>query len=62
MTKRVVIGLAALIAAIDVAFVATGTQTISEFLYISSREYPVIALMAGILAGHIFWPVRTRQK
>jgi hypothetical protein len=60
MTKRFTIGAALIIAAVDAAFVVTGTQTISEFLYTSSREYPVVALVAGILVGHIFWPVRIK--
>jgi hypothetical protein len=60
LTKRFTIGAALIIAAIDAAFVVTGTQTISEFLYTSSREYPVVALVAGILVGHIFWPVRIK--
>jgi hypothetical protein len=58
MTKRFTIAAALVIAVVDAAFVVTGTQTISEFLYTSSREYPVVALVAGILVGHVFWPVR----
>jgi hypothetical protein len=61
LTKRFTIGAALVIAVVDAAFVATGTQTISEFLYTSSREYPVVALVAGILVGHIFWPVRVSK-
>jgi hypothetical protein len=58
MTKRFTIGAALVIAVVDAAFVATGTQTISEFLYVSAREYPIVSLVAGILVGHVFWPVR----
>jgi hypothetical protein len=58
LTKRFTIGAALIIAAVDAAFVATGTQTISEFLYVSAREYPIVSLVAGILVGHVFWPVR----
>lgn len=61
VTKRIVIGLTALIAAIDVALVATGGETISEFLYVTSREYPVVALVAGIVVGHIWWPVKVSK-
>lgn len=61
MTKRIVIGLTALIAAIDVALVAIGGETISEFLYVTSREYPIVALVAGVIVGHIWWPVRTSK-
>ena len=60
MTKKFVIGMAILIAAVDAAFVATGTQTISEFLYVQSKAHPVIALIAGIIVGHIWWPVRVK--
>lgn len=62
MTKRVVIALVVFIAAIDAAFVATGTQTISEFLYLNSKQYPIIAVIAGILVGHIWWPVKPKQE
>jgi hypothetical protein len=58
VTKRFTIGAALIIAAVDAAFVVTGTQTISEFLYVSAREYPIVSLVAGILVGHVFWPVR----
>jgi hypothetical protein len=61
MTKRFTIGAAILIAAVDAAFVATGTQTISEFLYSSAQSFPVVALIAGILVGHVFWPVRVSK-
>jgi len=62
VTKRIVIGFALLIAAIDAALVATGTQTISEFLYLHSKHYPIIAVIAGILVGHIWWPVKPKQE
>jgi hypothetical protein len=61
VTKRFTIGAALVIAVVDAAFVATGTQTISEFLYLSAREYPIVSLVAGILVGHVFWPVRVSK-
>jgi hypothetical protein len=61
MTKRFTIGAALVIAVVDAAFVVTGTQTISEFLYLSAREYPIVSLVAGILVGHVFWPVRVSK-
>jgi hypothetical protein len=61
MTKRFTIGAALVIAVVDAAFVVTGTQTISEFLYVSAREYPIVSLVAGILVGHVFWPVRVSK-
>lgn len=62
MTKKIVIGLTALIAVVDTALILSGRDiSISEYLYTTSREYPVIALVAGLLAGHIFWPVRTSK-
>ena len=62
MTKKIVIGLTALIAVVDTALILSGKDiSISEYLYTTSREHPVIALVAGLLAGHIFWPVRTQK-
>jgi hypothetical protein len=61
MTKRFTIAAALIIAVVDAAFVVTGTQTISEFLYLSAREYPIVSLVAGILVGHVFWPVRVSK-
>lgn len=61
MTKLVTIALVGLVAIADLALIGHGKTSISEFLYTTSREYPVIALVAGILAGHIFWPVRTSK-
>jgi hypothetical protein len=60
LTKIFTIAVTLLILAVDGLFLLSGSKTISEFLYTSSREYPVVALVAGILVGHIFWPVRIK--
>lgn len=60
MTKLVTLILVGLVAIADLVLIGNGSMSISEFLYTTSREYPVIALVAGLLAGHIFWPVRTK--
>jgi len=60
MTKIFTIAVTLLILAVDGLFLLSGSETISEFLYTSSREYPAVALIAGILVGHIFWPVRIK--
>jgi hypothetical protein len=60
LTKIFTIAVTLLILAVDGLFLLSGSETISEFLYTSSREYPVVALVAGILVGHIFWPVRIK--
>tara|TARA_R110002020_G_scaffold427218_5_gene636557 strand:- start:107 stop:313 length:207 start_codon:yes stop_codon:yes gene_type:complete len=30
--------------------------TVSVFLLSTSRKYPIIAFLFGLLAGHAFWP------
>ena len=30
--------------------------TVSMFLLSSSKKYPIIAFLFGMLAGHAFWP------
>jgi hypothetical protein len=62
MTKRFTIAAALVIAVVDAAFVVTGTQTISEYLYLSAKDNPIVALVAGILVGHIFWPVKVSNQ
>jgi hypothetical protein len=61
LTKLSVIILSGLVAVVDLVLIGNGKESISSYLYTTSREYPVIALVAGILAGHIFWPVRSKQ-
>jgi hypothetical protein len=58
-TKLFVVSAVAVVFVSDVALIWSGNQTISSFLYLSSREYPAIAFFAGFVCGHIFWPVRT---
>lgn len=33
-------------------------STITRVLYAASSEYPIIAFVLGILAGHLFWSWR----
>lgn len=61
MTKLFVVAIVGIIAVVDTIFVFNGTQTISEFLYLSGREYPVVPLAIGMLVGHIFWPVKVSR-
>ena len=61
MTRALVILIVVLVALADVLLMGFDQQTISEFLYLSAREYPIVALVAGILVGHIFWPVRASK-
>ena len=37
-------------------------NTVSEVLLTFSQDHPVVVLIAGILAGHIFWPQFTERK
>ena len=32
------------------------TGTISYLVLTRSRRYPIIAVMVGVLVGHLFWP------
>jgi hypothetical protein len=36
----------------------TPQQTVSRTVFDLAREYPIIAFVAGVVAGHLFWPVR----
>lgn len=58
MTRAFTIGVTVVIVLVDVAFVATGRETISEFIYGLARSYPIVPAAFGVLMGHLFWPVR----
>lgn len=62
MTQVITIGIVMLIALVDVLFLMLGLQTISEFLYISSKSFPVVAFAVGFVMGHVFWPVQVKGK
>jgi hypothetical protein len=57
MTKVFTIAAAIIIALADAFFLVSGRETISEFLYASARNYPIIPAAFGVLLGHLFWPV-----
>ena len=62
MTKIIVIGLSFSVAVIDVSLLMSGSVTISEYLYTTSKDNPILAVIAGVLIGHIFWPVKSVRK
>ncbi|GIV49772.1 MAG: hypothetical protein KatS3mg038_3874 [Candidatus Kapaibacterium sp.] len=54
------LGVVAGLAAVDVIVIGIyGAQhSLSLATYQAAREYPVIAFMLGVIAGHVFWPLR----
>lgn len=60
LTSWGIIGTTAALIVWDVIVASTEEKgdTISEVLLSASKKRPVIALAAGILVGHLFWPQR----
>lgn len=46
---------------VDLFFVFTGRETISEYIYELSKNYPIVATGFGVLIGHWFWPIRDKK-
>jgi hypothetical protein len=59
VTRCLIYGTAILWAVYDLAvLLAFGPRaTISVALYEDSRRFPVIAIVIGLVVGHVFWPV-----
>lgn len=59
LTVYVIVGVTLLLGAYDIAMSFIDTEaTISKVLWACAGEHPVIALVLGILLGHVFWPVK----
>lgn len=43
-----------------IALRGAGSATVSQVITDLTREHPIIAFGAGLLAGHLFWPIRGR--
>lgn len=52
------IGAAIVIAIVDLFFVLTGNETISQYLYELALRYPALPFLFGFLCGHLFWPIK----
>ena len=46
-----------LVGALDIYLIARGEVSVSEYISESARQYPMIAVLAGMLVAHLFWPV-----
>jgi len=57
LTQIIILSLAALTLVIDLILVLWRGKdaTISRTLLLASQRWPVIAFLAGFVAGHIFW-------
>lgn len=62
-TQVIVLATAALVA-YDIYAAATPEpgDTLSEVIAYAARERPIVAVAAGVLIGHWFWPLRGGLK
>ena len=60
ITQAVLLTALLLLGAYDLfAFLRWGREnTISVVLYETAQQFPVIAFGLGVLAGHVFWPIK----
>lgn len=63
-TKAILIFTTVALSLYDVAAVLIGgvDATISRVIVHAASEYPIIAVAAGILIGHLFWPQRIKSN
>ncbi|GIV51272.1 MAG: hypothetical protein KatS3mg038_2285 [Candidatus Kapaibacterium sp.] len=54
------IGLVAAVTIVDVIVTATlgAQQSLSVAVYDAARHYPILAFLLGVIAGHVFWPIK----
>ncbi len=48
-------GIITLAAVVDIALALSVFPTLSQVVWLASRAHPVVAFLAGFLAGHLFW-------
>ncbi|GIV50219.1 MAG: hypothetical protein KatS3mg038_3855 [Candidatus Kapaibacterium sp.] len=48
------------VAIVDVIVTATlgAQQSLSVAVYDAARHYPILAFLLGVIAGHVFWPLK----
>jgi len=61
LTVIFIIVMVVLITVFDVWIIAKKgkTQSISAVIIRSSKQYPLITLLVGILLGHLYWSMKT---
>ena len=62
ITRMLIVLIVLVVGSWDAYLLFAGDQdaTFSVVLYESSRQWPVIAFVAGFLCGHVFWQVYAR--
>ncbi len=60
LTDLLIIAFAVVALGVDGVLLAIGGEpdTVSWRLALWSRRYPIVAVLSGILIGHLFWPNR----
>lgn len=51
--------LAAILFDVYIIFKAGKKESISAYVIRSSKQYPLVTLLVGIVLGHLYWPMRT---
>lgn len=62
-TVRLLLAVTVGLAAYDLAAYAGGGQnaTITQVVFDTSQDFPLVAVLAGIIVAHIFWANRTKS-
>lgn len=62
MTRILVVAITLGIIFADFALLLLGFPTISRELHDLAKAYPIIAAGFGVLIGHWFWPMRSKNN
>lgn len=60
MSKIICLFILSLTIAADIYLLATGKDSISNVIYLTSKDWPIIPVAFGIVIGHLFWPNKPR--
>lgn len=55
-TDAIILGSIVILLAVDGILDLRGDPTISDRSALWAMRYPIIAVLAGVLIGHLFWP------
>jgi hypothetical protein len=56
MSKIICLFILSMVIASDIYLIATGKNSISNVIYLTSKEWMILPVLIGIVIGHLFWP------
>ena len=60
MSKLLSLIIVGIIVVTDIYLIAIGNESFSNVIYMTAKDWPILAVVFGIVIGHLFWPNKPR--